>query len=513
MNYMKIVENIKKTNLKKEHFEINGKDFLVYPKSLKEKNGISFFAGKHNYSNIILACGENGSDELKCFDYSKNDHDRSFVEIPFSTKNVKCFQELFPELKPVTLGVCNSFGFGDRIGLANPGHIQACRESKFKPILAQQSIRELTRTNRTPDEVMNAAVWAAFQEGWVEGFGADADHLKTFEDIDLMVGAGYTMFTFDPNNYVFNEADSLSENELQSKLNDINWNDLDTTPEKMIADYKSNSYLIGDDFSIAPNEIEILRGIAKYGNAVAHIKRLYNYLRNTYPDYKSEVEISVDETDSVTTPFEHFFISNELSRLNVKIESLAPRFVGEFEKGIEYKGDLDVFKNEYKKHLLITKYFGSYKLSIHSGSDKFKAYAVIGSFNEAFTHVKTAGTSYLEALRVAAAKNKPLFREILDYSRGLFDEAKQTYHVSAKSGLTNPADSYSDDELEKLMDDENTRQILHVAFGQILTDKYENGEYKFKDRLLNCLNKYEDIYDGFLKRHFENHIRPFEKMN
>ena len=74
-------------------------------------------------------------------------------------------QNIFPFTNAVVIGLENSFGFGDRLGLANPAHLRTVLKSEFKPILAQQSIRELTRTNRTPAEVMEAAVWAVFQEG------------------------------------------------------------------------------------------------------------------------------------------------------------------------------------------------------------------------------------------------------------------------------------------------------------------------------------------------------------
>ena len=76
----------------------------------------------------------------------------------------------------------------------------------MRPIFAQQSIRELTRTGREADEVMDAALWAVLQEGYKNGFGADADHLKTIEDVDRMVDAGFTFFTIDPGNYVVNVA-------------------------------------------------------------------------------------------------------------------------------------------------------------------------------------------------------------------------------------------------------------------------------------------------------------------
>lgn len=80
----------------------------------------------------------------------------------------------------------------------------------MKAVLAQQSIRELERTQRRPEEIMDAATWAVYQEGYEEGFGADADHLKTTADIDLMVAAGFAMFTIDPGEHVVNEIAFIS---------------------------------------------------------------------------------------------------------------------------------------------------------------------------------------------------------------------------------------------------------------------------------------------------------------
>ena len=251
---------------------------------------------------------------------------------------------------------------------------------------------------------MDAAVWAVFQEGYEKGFGADADHLKTIDDIDLMVENGFTMFTFDPSEFVVNEADHISETELDKSINNLNWEGLQSNIKDLSTEYLDKEFILSETLIIKSDLINLKRALVKYGNAIAHIKKLYDHLVTKYPNYDSEVEISVDETESVTTPFEHFFFVKELNRLGVKFISLAPRFIGDFEKGIDYKGDLDLFKQEYLKHLVITKYFGNYKISLHSGSDKFSVYKVIGSIKGAFTHIKTAGTSYLEALKVMAIK-------------------------------------------------------------------------------------------------------------
>ena len=109
-------------------------------------------------------------------------------------------------LNPVPCQLAKSAGTGDRLGIATPGHIGAFEAvartdadgetvHPLFPILAQQSIRESDRTGRTPQEVVDDAMWGVLQCGWQHGYGADADHLKEPADIDVCHAAGFTFFT------------------------------------------------------------------------------------------------------------------------------------------------------------------------------------------------------------------------------------------------------------------------------------------------------------------------------
>src|SRR4051812_2898269 len=117
---------------------------------------------------------------------------------------------------PAPLGLKKSFGFGDRLGLATPGHLASARKFDFAPIFAQQSIREMQRTNRTPEEVMSAACDALAAEGFNGTWGADADHLKTPDDVRRTAAAGFCFFTIDPSAHVNNDADRMGPAELKS---------------------------------------------------------------------------------------------------------------------------------------------------------------------------------------------------------------------------------------------------------------------------------------------------------
>jgi hypothetical protein len=423
--------------------------------------------------------------------------------------NAVALREVCEGARPQPLGLDDSFGLGDRLGIAGPAHLRAMRGSGFMVVLAQQSIRELERTERTPDEVMDAATWAVLEEGWNDSWGADADHLKTPADVELMAEAGFTMFTIDPGDHVVDAADTMSSTELQEAIADLPWSELEDSLGAALRRYAGRSIEVGPVLKLEPSNEDVLRAWVKYGASLAHAAKMYHHIASTMGDRPFEVEVSVDETASVTTPFEHWLVASELRRLGVAWVSLAPRFVGDFEKGIDYRGDLEVFRAEYLKHLAVAETLGPYKISIHSGSDKFGVYRVIGEIGRGGVHVKTAGTSYLEALRTIASCEPRLFREILDFSRSLYEHERRTYHVSAVLDRVPESSVLADTDLPGLFEDEDARQVLHVTFGRVLTEKTEDGGYLFKNRLLAALDEHETAHFRNLVAHFRRHIAPF----
>jgi len=426
--------------------------------------------------------------------------------------NAVVLRDLLDWTRPRVLGLADSFGLGDRLGIAGPAHLRAMIGSGFEVVLAQQSIRELERTERTPDEVMDAATWAVFQEGWRSGFGADADHLKTPADIELMADAGFTMFTIDPGDHVVDAADEMSDDELRAAAEDLPWAELGESLADVLGRFAGKRIEIGSDLVLEPTTEEVLRGLVKYGAALAHVAAMERHIVEVMGERPYEIEVSVDETASVTSPFEHWLVASELKRLGVTWVGLAPRFVGDFEKGIDYRGDLDVFRREYLKHLAIAEAFGPYKISIHSGSDKFGVYRTIGEIGAGHVHVKTAGTSYLEALRTVAACDPVLFREILDFARSLYEHERRTYHVSGRLEQVPAAASLDDAGLLGLLDDEDARQVLHVTFGRVLTERGSDGKPLFKDRIMTCLGTNEDVHFRNLVTHFRRHTQPFGRV-
>ncbi|MEE8340629.1 MAG: tagaturonate epimerase family protein, partial [Candidatus Neomarinimicrobiota bacterium] len=239
--------------------------------------------------------------------------------------------------------------------------------------------------------------------------------------------------------------------------------------------------------------------------ALKHTLSMYHWIREACGNRPFEVEMSVDETDRTTTPLEHLFIGLELKRMGVVVVSLAPRFVGDFEKGIDYRGDISKFEEQYRLHVDIANYCGPYKLSIHSGSDKFSIYPIIGRLSGEYLHVKTAGTSYLEALRVICLTDKSLFSEIVNFCRHKFDRDKQSYHVSA--ALNQVPERIDDDKFEDwYLTNEAGRQILHVTFGSVLFGGKTGAGNPFKELIIDNLIKNDQLYRNVLQKHLGRHI-------
>jgi len=414
---------------------------------------------------------------------------------PLAPKTAVALQKILHWLKPVRIPVDRpSFGFGDRLGLATPGHIAALGKTNVFPILAQQSVRENARTGRTFADVLASAIFGAFQEGYKGGFGADADHLKRVEDALEAAEIGYTFFTCDPSDHVVGVED-MSGGELRERFSAL------SLADEWEKEYLSRPFPIEELGELRFTEDALFRAAIKYGDAVEFAVEMYHAISERRPE-GFDYEISVDETDYPTSPLEHLFVARELRRQGVDFVSLAPRFVGAMEKGVDWRGDLDQFKMELHAHAAIARALGGYRLSLHSGSDKFTIYPLLHEQTHGSWHVKTAGTSYLVALEVVAKNDPSFFREILKLSLFVFNVAKKSYHISADPARIPQLDDISDDELAGLVAKHDSRQVLHVGYGAVLDE--------FGDRLKEFLALHEEEHYAGLARHLGRHLQGLE---
>jgi hypothetical protein len=423
---------------------------------------------------------------------------------PLSAENARALQLRLPWLTPQPLGKRLSFGFGDRLGSATPGHVAALRAADptgaFAPIFAQQSVRENERLHRTPEAVMTAAIWGLFATDWRDPWGADADHVKEIGHLAPYVAAGYTFYTIDPSDHVDNDAQTDPPDALRAKCESLPWSGLETDYATLRGAYCDGPVEL-DGLTLTFDEETLLRGLAKYGRALVHTLAIAAALRAARGAQPFDLEMSVDETDTPTSVHEHFFIANELLRRGAPVVSLAPRFVGKFQKGVDYMGDLALFETELARHVAVMRHFDRYKLSIHTGSDKFTIYPIIARHAGAHVHVKTAGTSYLEALRIVAAQDPALFRQMLETGHAHYERDKKSYFLDCRPETVPHSADLADDALPALLDQFDARQLLHVTFGSIL-DAHGSALNAF-------LAAHPEAYRAGLRQHFVRHLSPF----
>jgi hypothetical protein len=413
-------------------------------------------------------------------------------------ENALALRSALPWLTPSRFGLQTSAGFGDRLGLATPGHVRALKDvnAAIKPVFAQQSIREMGRTRRTPRNVLDDATWGAFQAGWTKPVGGDADHLEQLEDIDDTVAAGFVFYTLDPKAEVDPEAEHADTAAIEQKVAALDWaaleSDLPTFTKRYVAQRIDLEHQ-----TIELDEESVLRAMAKYGPGIVHAMAMYRRLMEKGID--CEVEFAVDETDYPTRPAEHIVVVSELKRLGMDFVSFAPRFVGRFEKGVEYIGDINELKRDFEIHAEIARALGPYKLSLHSGSDKFSTYPLIAEATQGVVHLKTAGTSWAEALRVIARNDPDLMREVLALALDSFEANRKSYHISCDP--TKIPTRPTDDDVAQLMDRVDSRQVLHVGYGAILEE--------FRPRLYRVWNDNEEEHYRIIADHFAKHLTPF----
>ncbi len=413
-------------------------------------------------------------------------------------ENAQALRSALPWLTPSRFGLHTSVGFGDRLGLATPGHVRALKTvgGPINPVFAQQSIREMGRCHRTPRNVLDDATWGAFQAGWTTPVGGDADHLEKLEDIDDTVAAGFVFYTLDPKAEVDPEAEHADAAVIQQKVEALDWPSLDSDLATFRKSYVGHRIDLEHE-AIELDEESVVRAMAKYGPSLAHAMAMYRGLREKAID--CEVEFAVDETDYPTKPAEHVVVVSELQRLGMDFVSFAPRFVGRFEKGVEYIGELDELQRDFEIHAEIARALGPYKLSLHSGSDKYSTYPLIAEATKGVVHLKTAGTSWAEALRVIAHNDPDLMREVLALALDSFEANRKSYHLSCDPTKI-PTDP-TDDQVAQLMDRVDSRQVLHVGYGAILEE--------FGPRMYQVWNDNEEEHYRIIADHFVKHLTPF----
>ena len=318
-----------------------------------------------------------------------------------------------------------SLGMGDRFAHQGCAQLQAIVQAKKRGITVSpvwnKSNREHTIVKSEPSSVRHEAEAAVASLGWAGPFHVDADHIN-LGNVDRFIAAS-DFYTIDVADFT---GQSAAPDEIETFIDECR-------------KYSGKLSIPGLANPLTVDAATITAAAQKFLGAMQEAGRIYRHIaRQKGDDFIAEV--SVDETDTPQTPAELFLILLMLAREKVPVQTIAPKFTGRFNKGVDYVGDLVRFEKEFDEDLCVVRHaikeFGlpdTLKLSVHSGSDKFSLYPIINRLlkkHDSGVHVKTAGTTWLEeviGLAESGDEGLRIARDIYAQAHGRFEELVKPY--------------------------------------------------------------------------------------
>jgi tagaturonate epimerase len=319
-----------------------------------------------------------------------------------------------------------SMGIGDRFGYQAEAQLKAIISARKKGVeitpVWNKSYREHQIISSDPSEARFRADEAVQKLGWKEAYFVDADHIN-LKTVDFFVDS-CDYFTIDVADFIGRQADNDS---------------LDSFVEAHQT-YCGSLSIPGLEKKLVVAAAELRRIAGKYLYAAQEAATIYHHIRDQKKERSFIIEVSMDETETPQTPAELFFILAALAAEKVPLNTIAPKFSGRFNKGVDYVGDLQQFAGEFEQDVAVIRLAvnefdlrDDLKLSVHSGSDKFSIYPLMRQIiqkHSAGLHLKTAGTTWLEELIGLAESGGPglaiakdIYRKALDK----YDELRAPY--------------------------------------------------------------------------------------
>ena len=477
----------------------------IYANSLEFRGDCAWFMARLNGKKVLVAYRQGELDDPLEGTIEEAGEGRLKI-CETSAVNAAHLRRLFPFTRPRPLSPnaeTPSIGLGDRLGIAAPGQIRAARPYALFPVLAQQTPLELALTDRSRQGVLDDVTWSVFQENFQSGYGADADGLRTSAEVQGALAGGSTMITLSLADHI---AKDLGQQPIEQVLNHFQNLPVDVR-KAYVNRYLDKTFTLhgpdGRRVTVRIGGAALAQIVTTYHDALQVALGVY---RNHLADGRVDFELALDEPLTPTTPEAHWVIASELMRSGVQLFSLAPRLRGDWLPGVDYRGDLQQFDQEFRVHAAIAAAWG-YRLSLHGASDKFSLYpTLVREAGQGF-HLKTSGTTWLQGLRLVALKEPALFREIGRYCLAHYAQAERNQPIVVNEENIPDLERLGDEELAPLFESDDFRQIAHIAYGLVLGAKDETGAPLFRERLFRLWGREEEAYEGTvafnLRRHFE----------
>ncbi len=405
----------------------------------------------------------------------------------------------------------NSIGIGDRFGHQGEAQLEALRLLKKEGVAVtpvwNKSYREHSIINSRPADTRTEADAAVRALGWQEPYFVDADHVG-MKTVDHFIAAS-DFFTIDVADFIGQSADA-----------------------EALQEFVDRNLLFAGELRIpqiaAPQTVTLdrIREIgAKYLFAIAEAERIYRHIAAEKKGRPFVVEISMDETNAPQTPVELFFILAAIAWKGIPVDTLAPKFTGRFNKGVDYVGDVRRFTREFEEDLAViawaVKLFklpAQLKLSVHSGSDKFALYAPINAALKKFNaglHLKTAGTTWLEeviGLAEAGGEGLAMAKAIYRHAHARYEELCKPYATvididPARLPAPDEVDSWEAGHYAAVLRHDQSQPLYNPHFRQLIHVGYKVAA-EMGERYLDALKRFRPTIAGNVTANiYERHLR------
>ncbi len=405
-----------------------------------------------------------------------------------------------------------SIGIGDRFAHQGAAQMKACIMAAELGVdvtpVWNKSFREHSIVGSVPADTREAANAAVAKTGWNKPYFVDADHINITNVDHFMESSDF--FTLDVAQYIGMKAD---DGELSAFVADAG---------KLCGDIKLKN--IAEPIVISEN---LIRKVAeKYLQAIIEAAKIYAKIVAAKGGGNFVTEVSMDETAAPQTPEEMLIILFAIARAGIPAQTIAPKFSGEFYKGVDYVGDPLAFAKEFYADVAVLEYavnnFGlpkNLKLSVHSGSDKFSIYGYINAALKDFdagVHLKTAGTTWLEeiiGLAEAGGEGLEIAKEVYAQSFARYDEMCAPYaaviHIEREK-LPNPAEvnTWSSNDFAAALRHIQSEPRFNIYLRQLLHVGYKVAA-EMGGRYISALEKYEEtIGEQVIENIYTRHLKP-----
>lgn len=406
-----------------------------------------------------------------------------------------------------------SIGIGDRFGRQGKAQLQAVQKAQNELDISitpvwNKSNREHQIIGTQPLQVRREADEATEAPHWSDAYFVDADHI-TKNTVDHYLDCS-NFFTLDVSEFIGKPSDS------DAKTRFLQQN------ESFIGEID----IPGIDEAFMVTKAFLADWADQYLKAIDQACKLFEYIRSRKNSDDVVYEISIDEVETPQTPIELFFILKTAADRDIAINTIAPKFTGDFYKGIDYVGDIDQFAKEFEQDLLVITHaveqFGlpsDLKLSVHSGSDKFSIYPHINRLikkHEAGLHLKTAGTTWLEELAGLAAGGGDALKLATsiyeDAYRRLSELTKPYAEVIDITGddlpSPNEVSQWSSNEFVDALEHNQDNPAYNPSLRQLLHCGYKIAAER-RSAFIDALDKQQDMIAPRVTQNlFERHLQP-----